>query len=215
MKRALGLVSALVLVFAASAFAQSYSVTYSDGVVELKTTTGWTALSIGDSVPANASVRVSQTGSLELTRAKAKITILKDGTYDVAALASASQKSGAGGIGADISQKLQSLTSGKQKTGTVGGVRAAEQGQQSVTWAEESDEVRSEVAALLAEKKYQDAVKTLDNAINDASSPEDEQEFTYLLGVAYYGPARPSKRTVQLRRYQRIPARSGTRATSS
>ncbi len=193
MKRALGLVSALVLVFAASAFAQSYSVTYSDGVVELKTTTGWTALSIGDSVPANASVRVSQTGSLELTRAKAKITILKDGTYDVAALASASQKSGAGGIGADISQKLQSLTSGKQKTGTVGGVRAAEQGQQSVTWAEESDEVRSEVAALLAEKKYQDAVKTLDNAINDASSPEDEQEFTYLLGVAYYGSGQAVK----------------------
>jgi tetratricopeptide (TPR) repeat protein len=187
MKKALGLVSVFIFLAAASAFAQAYEVSYSDGTVELKTAKGWTSLSMGDAVPANASVRVSQAGSLELSRGKFRITILKDGTYDIASLVRASEKSGAGGIGANISQKLQSLTrDNKQKSTTVGGVRAEEQGRQSVTWAEESDEVRSEVASLLTQKKYADAIKTLDSAIKDASTTADEEEFTYLTGVAYY-----------------------------
>jgi len=128
-----------------------------------------------------------------LSRDKSRITILKDGTYDVALLAKASEKSGAGGIGANISQKLQSLTNEKPKSTTVGGVRAAEQGQQSVTWAEESDEVRSEVASLLSQKKYQDALKTLNSAIKDASTPADEEEFTYLMGAAYFGAGQTVK----------------------
>jgi len=192
-KKSLAFALVFVCVLAASAFAQSYSVTYSDGTVELKTTQGWTPLSIGDAVPANASVRVSQAGSLELVRGKARITILKDGTYDIASLVRASEKSGASGVGADISQKLQSLTSDKQKSTTVGGVRAAEQGQQSVTWAEESDEVRSEVSSYLAQKKYSEALNTLDDAIKNASSPADEAEFTYLTGVAYYGAGQTAK----------------------
>jgi tetratricopeptide (TPR) repeat protein len=155
-------------------------------MVELKTPTGWAPLSIGDMVPANASVRVSQSGSLELSQGKTRITILKDGTYDIASLLRASEKSGVGGIGANISQKLQSLTNEKPKSTTVGGVRAAEQGQQTVTWAEESDEVRSEVTSLLSQKKYEDALRTLNDAIKDASTPADAEEFTYLTGVAYY-----------------------------
>jgi hypothetical protein len=193
MKKTLGLVVFLAAILAVSAFAQAYSVTYADGTVELKTPKGWAGLSIGDAVPPNASVRVSQSGSLELSRGKSRITILKDGTYDIASLVRASQKSGAGGIGVNISQKLQSLTSDKPKSTTVGGVRADQQGQQSVTWAEESDEVRSEVASLLAQRKYQDALKTLDNAMEDASSPADEQEFTYLMGAAYYGDGQTAR----------------------
>ncbi|MGA2612750.1 MAG: hypothetical protein ABSG38_04785 [Spirochaetia bacterium] len=193
MKKTLGFALIFAFLVAASAFAQTYSVTYSDGTVELKTPKGWSPLSIGDAVPANASVRVSGSGSLELTRGKSRITILKDGTYDISSLARASEKSGAGGVGANIAQKIQSLTSDKSKTSAVGGVRAAEQGQQSVTWAEESDEVRSEVAALIAEKKYFDALKTLNNALKDTSNQADEEEFTYLTGVAYYGAGQPAK----------------------
>jgi tetratricopeptide (TPR) repeat protein len=193
MKKTGGIVLILAFLLAASAFAQSYSVTYSDGTVEIKTSNGWSALSIGDSVPADASVRVSGSGSLELTRGKARITILRDGTYDIASLARSSEKGGTGGVGANIAQKLQSLTSDKSKTTTVGGVRAAEQGQQSVTWAEESDEVRSEVAALLTEKKYLDALKTLNDALQDSNSPADKEEFTYLTAVAYYGAGQPAR----------------------
>lgn len=193
MTKTLGAVSFLVVLFAASTFAQSYSVTYSDGTAEVKTPKGWTALSIGDPVPADASLRVSQSGSLELTQGATRITILKDGTYDVASLVRASQKSGASGIGADISHKLQSLTSDKRRSTTAGGVRAEEQGQQSVTWAEEGDEVKADVQALLAQKKYSEAIRTLDSAIRDASTPADQAALTCLQGIAYYGAGQPAK----------------------
>ncbi len=194
MKKTLGVLSFLVLFAGAFAFGQPYAVTYSDGTVELKTTKGWTGLSIGDMVPANASVRVSQSGSLELTRGKARITILRDGIYDVASLGRAAEQSAAGGAGARISQKLQSLTSSKPTTTAVGGSRATEQGgQAAVTWADESDEVKSQVASLIAEKKYLDAVKELQKALDESPSPADEQEFTYLTGVAYYGAGQPAR----------------------
>jgi tetratricopeptide (TPR) repeat protein len=187
-KKVLGIVPILVIVSSAAAFAQSYSVTYSDGAVEIKTSEGWSDLSIGDPVAATASVRVSQNGSLELARGSARITILKDGTYDIASLARAAQRSGAAGAGAEIAQKLQSLTTDRPRTTTAAGVRAEEQGSQpAVTWADESDEVRSEVASLLAEKKYLEAVKELQKALDESPSPTDEQELTYLEGVAFYG----------------------------
>jgi tetratricopeptide (TPR) repeat protein len=206
MKKALGLVFVFLLAFAAAAFAQTFSVTYADGTVELKAAKGWTSLSIGDAVPAEASVRVSQAGSLELTRGKSRITILKDGTYEIASLVRVSQKSGAGGIGANIAQKLQSLKGDQPKSTTVGGVRAEEQGRQSITWAEESDEVKSEVATLLAQRKYQDALKTLDNAIRDASTPAEQEELMYLSGVAYYGDGQTVKAYRALARVSADPS---------
>ena len=192
MKKALILVSVLALVAATSSFAQSYSVSYADGTAELKSTKGWAPLSIGDAVPANASVRISQSGSLELTRGKARITILKDGVYNIATLSRAADQVGSAKLGANISQKLQSLTTEKASSTAVGGVRATEQGgQAAVTWADENDEVRSEVASLLAEKKYEEAVKALKKALAESPAAADEQEFTYLTGVAYYGEGQP------------------------
>ena len=140
----------------------------------------------------NASVRISQSGSLELTRGKARITILKDGVYNIATLSRAADQVGSAKLGANISQKLQSLTTEKASSTAVGGVRATEQGgQAAVTWADENDEVRSEVASLLAEKKYEEAVKALKKALAESPAAADEQEFTYLTGVAYYGEGQP------------------------
>lgn len=194
MAKILGSSFILVLAAAVSTFAQSYSVTYADGTVEIRTATGWSALSVGDAVPTNASVRVSQGGSVELTKGRARITILRDGTYEIAALANAAERSGAIGAGAKISQKLQSLASDKPTTATAGGVRAADQsGQDSVAWADENDEVRGEVESLLAQKKYLDAAQRLQEAFKEGPSSAYEQEFSYLAGVAYYGAGQPAR----------------------
>jgi tetratricopeptide (TPR) repeat protein len=175
------------LVLAAGIGAQAFSVSYLDGVAELQAAKAWKALSIGDKVPADGSVRISQNGSLELLRGKLKITILKDGVYDMAALAKANDKSGAGGIGSTISQKLASLTTEKSKATQVGGVRGAAQGEGPVMWVDENDETRGRVQSLLDDKKFADALKMLDKAIADATDDTDKAEFTYLMGVAYYG----------------------------
>jgi tetratricopeptide (TPR) repeat protein len=175
------------LVLTAGIFAQAFSVSYLDGVAELQAAKVWKALSIGDKVPPDASVRISQNGSLELLRGKFRITILKDGVYDMAALAKATDKSGAGGIGSTIAQKLASLTTEKSKASQVGGVRAGEQGSGPVLWVDENDETRGRVQALLDQKQFADALKVLDQAITDSSEDADKAEFTYLTGVAYYG----------------------------
>ena len=133
-------------------------------------------------------MRLSQSASLELQRGKTRITLLKDGTYEMAAVSKATDKTATGGSGNAIAQKLQSLTTEKPKTATAaGGVRGADQGSVSVTWADESDETRTQVQALLDQKKYADAVKMLNQAISDSSVPSEKSEFTYLKAVAYYG----------------------------
>jgi tetratricopeptide (TPR) repeat protein len=175
------------LVLTAGISAQAFSVSYLDGVAELQAAKVWKALSIGDKVPADGSVRISQNGSLELLRGKLKITILKDGVYDMAVLARAADKSGAGGIGSTISQKLASLTTEKPTATQVGGVRGAAQGEAPVTWVDENDETRGRVQTLLDDKKFADALQVLDQAIKDSTDNTDKAEFTYLMGVAYYG----------------------------
>ena len=69
MSRTTILVAFLAGVLAAEAFAQAFTVAYLDGTVELQAAKGWGEVAIGDRVPADATVRISQTGSLELVRA--------------------------------------------------------------------------------------------------------------------------------------------------
>ena len=76
-------------VLAVGAFAQAFTVSYLDGTVEQQTAKGWKAIAIGDQVPTDATVRISQAGSLEMLRAKMKITLLKDGVYQMAGLSDA------------------------------------------------------------------------------------------------------------------------------
>ncbi len=199
----------LVAIFAAvvvlGVSAQAFTVTYLDGTVELQTAKGWAAVSIGDKVAANATVRISDTGSLELTRGGAKITILKDGTFAVASLASGAA-SGGSGVGSSIAQKLQTLVTEKPKSSTAGGVRGAQQGSGDVTWVDENDETRAQVQALLDKKAWKDAAALLQDSIKNASSDADVAEFSYLLGVAYYGEGQNAKAYRTLAKVSADPA---------
>ena len=193
MSRRTILVALFVGVLAVGAFAQAFTASYLDGTVELQSAKGWGAIAIGDKVPADATVRISQTGSLELLRAKTKITLLKDGVYSIASLSAAAGTSGAAGVGGTIAQKLHTLVAEKPKASAAGGVRGAEQGTGTVTWVDENDETRTKVQALLEKHLYPDAVSLLNDSIRDAGSDEDTAEFTYLLGVAYYGQGQTAK----------------------
>jgi tetratricopeptide (TPR) repeat protein len=193
MNRRTLLVAAFAVIISVGAFAQAFTVSYLDGTVEKQTAKGWTAVSIGDTVPADATIRISQTGSLELLRAKTKITLLKDGVYTMASLSAAAGKGAAGEVGSTIAQKLQTLVTEKPKASTAGGVRGAEQGTTSVTWVDENDETRTRVQSLLDKKSYTEAASVITDALKDSSSDADTAEFTYLLGVAYYGAGQTAK----------------------
>jgi TolA-binding protein len=187
------LVAVFAAVLTAGISAQAFTVSYLDGTVELQTAKGWTAVSIGDKIPADATVRISDTGSLELTRARTKITLLKDGTFSVASLAAGASSSGSTSVGSSIAQKLQTLVTEKPKSSTAGGVRGAQQGSGDVTWVDENDETRAQVQALLDKKNWSDATKLLQDSIKSAQTDADVAEFSYLLGVAYYGAGQTAK----------------------
>jgi hypothetical protein len=195
MRKRLLVALALALVFVGAAVAQSFEVEYVDGTVELKIPKDkagkeWKALSIGDIVAVTASIKVAAGSSIELTRGKARVTILKPGTYTLADLSKASEKTAGTGIGSTISQKLTALTTDKQRTSSaVGGVRGAEQGSSSgsVMWVEENEETRRLVTELLAEGEYDEAAAVVAEAIPDASSDSEKEELSYMLAAAYYG----------------------------
>jgi hypothetical protein len=189
------LAAVIALVLATGVFAQAFSVDYLDGTVELKIpkdTAGrlWKALVIGDSVATDASLRLGPSSSVELTRGRTRITILKPGIYMVADLSKAKEKASVAAIGPALTQKLTALTTEKAPTSSaVGGTRGTEQGTStgSVMWIEENDEVRTKVAEYMAGGKYKDAVAELTKAIPDAATDQEEAELQYLLAAAYYG----------------------------
>ncbi len=189
MKRTILLSIALLAAVAALTFAQALTVDYLDGSVELKTPKGWKALSIGDQVPVDASVRISQGGSLELSRGQRQITLVKDGVYRLAELSRAALKTGATGLGAAFGQKLRALTSEKESTGsTVGAVRGASQGEaEGLLWVDESDDVKKKVEDLLQKGRYAEAAPLASSALADASADSERRQLSYMLATAYFG----------------------------
>jgi len=182
-----------LLSIAAAVFAQAFTVNYLDGTVELQQAKTWKALVIGDQVAADATIRVSDGGSVEMQRGKTKITLLKDGTYQMAVLSKSAEKAGSGGVGGAVTQKLQALVTEKPKSNTAGGVRGAEQGTGTMTWVDESEETRTRVQAMLDQKKYTEAASTLKDALDESTSDSDNSELEYLLGVAYYGAGQTAR----------------------
>ncbi len=193
MRRSMLLVAALALVVATGALAQAFTIDYLEGTVKQKNPKDkagrqWKALAIGDPVAADASLRVGASSSVELSRGRTRITILKPGVYMVADLSKARDKAAPAAIGATLTQKLTALTTEKAPTtSAVGGVRQTEQGTRSVTWIEENDEVRSKVAEYMASGQYKDAAKLLSDALPDAATDDEEAELRYMLAAAYYG----------------------------
>jgi tetratricopeptide (TPR) repeat protein len=181
----------LVVLFAAVAIgvsAQAFTVSYLDGSVELKAAKGWKVLAIGEKVPADGTVRLSQDATLELQRGTVRISLIKDGVYEMARLATATDKPASGGSGNLVAQKLQSLTTAKAKATSVGGVRATEQARSpdAMPWAVDIDDVRSDVNDLLDKQNYADALKRLDKAVSEATEDSERNEFAYLKAVVYY-----------------------------
>jgi len=192
MRRTLLLVAVFAAVVLVGVSAQAFTVSYLDGTVELQTAKGWSAVSIGDRIPADATVRISDTGSLELVRTGAKITILKDGVFAVAGLA-AGASSGTSGVAGSIAQKLQTLVTEKPKSSAAGGVRGADQSAPDVTWVDENDETRAQAQALLDKKDWKGASLLLQDAIKNAGSDTDVAEFGYMLAVAYDGAGQTAR----------------------
>ncbi len=194
MKRITLLSLLLLAASAALTFGQALTVDFLDGSVEVKSSKGWKALSIGDQVPADASVRISQGGSLELSRGQRHITLVKDGVYSLPEVSRVAMKAGSAGLGAAFGQKLKALTTERAATTAVGGVRGAQQGEtEGVLWVDEGDDAKKKVADLLQKGQYTDAAPLANSALADATVEADRRELSYMLAAAYYGEGQTLK----------------------
>jgi hypothetical protein len=193
---------------AVGAFAQAaFTVSYLDGLAELQGAKAWQTLSIGDQVPATGTVRVSQSGSLELQRGSTRITILKDGTYDVGSLVKASSAGGTATAGTGLTSKLKTLVTAAPASNAIGGVRGADQASGgTVMWVDETDETRTQVQDLLDKKQFNDALKVISAALADPNSGLDPDELNYLSGVAYYGAGQTARAYRSLTKVNAQPA---------
>jgi tetratricopeptide (TPR) repeat protein len=184
----------LFLGVAALAFSQALTIDYLDGTVELKTARGWSGLSIGDQVAADATIRIARGGVIELSTGTQRLSIVKEGTYVLSTLIKASDTAATRGLGAQIAQKLRSLTTEQQATGTTGGVRAGEVGtRETMEYVDEYTEYRDKVRKYFASGDYAGAIPTLQSAVAESIGSDEQAEFSYQLAVAYYETARTAQ----------------------
>ena len=167
--------------------AQNLAVAYLQGEARLKTGSGSHQLSIGDEVPREGTLQVSDGGYLELTDHGLTITLSQAGSYSVQALLSASQRMGNTGAGRALSGMLSALVNGPLRVqSTAMGARGANESK-----ADQSGWVTSDTQVYLESGRefiklgeYAKAIEELRRAL-EVATDQELLEVRYYLAFAY------------------------------
>jgi predicted negative regulator of RcsB-dependent stress response len=186
----------LFLLAALGAAAQDLRVDYTEGRVELASGSGWKELAPGDRLPASAKVRLPEDGFLELTQGSTRFSVSQPGVYLVADLVAASKKVASWQLGKVVSAKVKGTVAGGAKgdgTAAMGARGAAAGAPATVEWVEASgsEEALSEGRSLLEAGRLDDALKVLQQALQEAN-PGEEGLFYYYIATAYSAQQRTS-----------------------
>lgn len=164
------------------------SVTYVEGPAFISHGTSWNALSIGDSVPLDATVRLDAGASVDLKGTSIDMYLAQKGSYRIHDLLAERQKMGIDSVGVALSAKLGKLLSAGSSANqsTVGGVRGANESKNNDSeWLESStQESVLRATDLLQAQKYDEAINKLSQALGVATE-EELPELHYYLAYAY------------------------------
>jgi len=189
MERTFGLVLILFLSLSATLVSQEILVEYVEGVVDLRSGSGWQEVFIGDTVPADGTVRVGATGMVELRGADKTYLLAQPGTYQLASIIEASNRRGQVGAGALARQRLRAFSTDETAgDAVVAGVRASEAvDRDAVTWAGGASvpELIETGIAELVDGNYEDAYYSFYDAWEFAGSDELPKAQFYLGYAAY------------------------------
>ncbi len=180
-KTVAGLVLFLVLVAAAGA--QSMKVGYLDGRAQVKNGASWTDLVAGDTVAADATIKVADGSIVQLTASGVEVTVARPGTYAVKDLVAA-RRSSAPSLGAALVGALRRLLGGNGDTqSTVLGTRGADQaGDSGDEWVENgSDIYRDQGIGSLKNGDLDGALRQFRTALGEASD-SDTAEIHFYIG---------------------------------
>jgi tetratricopeptide (TPR) repeat protein len=171
----------MILCAGAAIYGQDLILEYTDGFLELKEGSGWQELMIGDSVPADAVVRLSD-GIAEFSSGGRRIILNQDGVFMLQDLLEASGEVASWGIGRMVGSRIGALTGEKQeRTEAVMGVRGAAQDSEEIQWmdweGEENPMARAQ--ALIDEGLYDEAIAAYQDALASAFDPSEKGELGY------------------------------------
>jgi tetratricopeptide (TPR) repeat protein len=177
----------LFLLAALGAAAQDLQVAYTEGVVELAAGGTWKELSPGDRLPANARIRLSEDSFAELSQGATRLSVSQPGVYLVADLVAASKKVASWKLSQVVGGKLKGAVSGGARgdSTAAGGVRAKQAAPETVEWVEStgSQEAMDEGRSLLAEERFDEALKVFQDALK--AYPGEEPIFYYYIATTY------------------------------
>ena len=167
------------------AFSEELVVQYIEGFVDRSTNSRWEEVYIGDELPLNTTIRVSENGFAEFSLGDLKISVNEDGIYLLSDLVGTSKQVSSWGLGNLVSTKIKTaLTSAGSGQTAVMGVRgAAAGGETDIEWIEAggSAELLQEGMALLETARYNEALDIFNEGLS-ISFGEEEQLFLYHVG---------------------------------
>ena len=185
MKRA-PMIVLLILIAAIPLLAEDMLVEYVEGTLEIKEGSRWFELYIGDMVPENSTIRLSDNGFAELSTRNMTVTLSDDGTYDTQSLIRSGQKVASWDIGNVVNSKLSKLISpGQQGETAVMGVRGAAADQGELTWVEEGEEFMEKGKQLLADGLFAEAIPVFKDGADWALTDDERSEYLFYAAYAH------------------------------
>jgi len=104
--------------------AEELMVEYLEGILEIGQGSNWIEVDIGDTIPQNSYLRLSDNGLAELSAGAVTITLNQDGTFSAENLLTSGREVAAWDIASLVNSKLGKLISPEQQQGdAVMGVR--------------------------------------------------------------------------------------------
>ncbi len=116
--------TSLLVIFLVSAtllplYAEDLMVEYLEGILEVGQGSNWIEVDIGDTIPQNSYLRLSDNGLAELSAGAITITLNEDGTFSAENLLTSGREVAAWNIAGLVNSKLARLISPDQQQGTA------------------------------------------------------------------------------------------------
>ena len=170
-----------------SAGAQDLSVSYAEGDAQVQKGSSLVALSIGDRLSLQATIRLSDNAYVELKRANSKIVLSQKGTYVLRDLLASSRTLDSAGAEKAILATLYSLLIGPAgNQSTAAGMRGANEAKSEDSgWVTSSAQVFLDAGKqYLQSGQYSEAIEQFHQA-HDAATEKESPQVQYYLAYAY------------------------------
>lgn len=167
----------LILFCAAGLQARDLFIDYLDGDLDVQSGSDWIPLYIGDSISGSDVIKLSGEGYVELLFDDVKLTLDKDGMYEVDALISQIEKTGKWGIKGSAFAKLFRDDEVEDRQSAVMGVRGDPQDEEEITWVDDDVEFLEEGKLLYKKGDFEEALLILEEGAEWYGSNYDEILF--------------------------------------